>query len=338
MHARLHSRGARLAARLALAALTAGAAALPQAAAAADSASFPDRPVTMVVPFPPGAATDIIARTVAQKLSDKWGQSVVVENRAGATGSIGSTYVARSAPDGHTLLVAPTSSHTMGPNLSSRLPWDPVSSFAPVTLLAWAPNVLEVNPSVPAKSVQELIALLKKNPGKYTFASSGTGSSIHLAGEMFKEQAGVDMVHVPYKGAAPAVADLLGGQVDIMFDTVALSLPHLKAGKLRPLAVTTTRRSSSLPDVPTMREAGLPGYEMAAWIGLLAPAGTPEAVVARIQADVGAVLKMPDVKEKLQAQGTDISGMPGSEFAVLIKDELGRYGQVMKQAGIQPGD
>lgn len=191
---------------------------------------------------------------------------------------------------------------------------------------------------MPAKSVQELIALLKKNPGKYTFASSGTGSSIHLAGEMFKEQAGVDMVHVPYKGAAPAVADLLGGQVDIMFDTVALSLPHLKAGKLRPLAVTTTRRSSSLPDVPTMREAGLPGYEMAAWIGLLAPAGTPEAVVARIQADVGAVLKMPDVKEKLQAQGTDISGMPGSEFAVLIKDELGRYGQVMKQAGIQPGD
>ncbi|ARP96566.1 Bug family tripartite tricarboxylate transporter substrate binding protein [Bordetella genomosp. 13] len=328
------------AARLAFAALVAaGTAAVPLAAGAADAAAtFPQKPVTMVVPFPPGAATDIIARTVAQKLGEKWGQSVVVENRAGATGAIGSNYVARSEPDGHTLLVATTSSHTMGPNLSTKLPWDPVKSFAPVTLLAWAPNVLEVNPSVPATSMQELIALLKKNPGKYTFASSGTGSSIHLAGEMFKVQAGVDMVHVPYKGAAPAVADLLGGQVDIMFDTVALSLPHLKAGKLRPLAVTTTRRSSSLPDVPTMREAGLPDYEMAAWIGLLAPADTPPAVVQKIQADVGAVLQMPDVQAKLQGQGTDISGMSSAEFGALIKDELGRYGAIMKQAGIRPGD
>ena len=323
------------AARMMLAALIAAA---PLASHAADAAAFPQKPVTMVVPFPPGAATDIIARTVAQKLGEKWGQSVVVENRAGATGAIGSAYVARSAPDGHTLLVATTSSHTMGPNLSSKLPWDPVKSFEPVTLLAWAPNVLEVNPSVPAKSVKELIDLLKANPGKYTFASSGTGSSIHLAGELFKQQAGVDMVHVPYKGAAPAVADLLGGQVDIMFDTVALSLPHLKAGKLRPLAVTTTRRSSSLPDVPTMREAGLPDYEMAAWIGLLAPADTPPAIVRQIQSDVSGVLQMPDVLQKLQAQGTDVSGMPSAEFGALIKDELGRYGTIMKQAGIRPGD
>src|SRR5690606_30225481 len=184
-----------------------------------------------------------------------------------ATGSIGAGYVARSAPDGYTLLVATSSSHVMGPNMVKERAWDPVKDFAPITLLTWAPNVLEVNPSVPAKTVPELIELLKKNPGKYTFASSGTGSSIHLAGEMFKKQAGVEMVHVPYKGASPAVMDLLGGQVDIMFDTVALSLPHIKAGKLRPLAVTTPNRSTALPEIPTMQEAGLPEYEMSAWIG-----------------------------------------------------------------------
>jgi len=313
------------------AAMLAGSAALAQPA-------FPEKPVTLVVPFPPGAATDIIARTVADRLSAKWKQTVLVENRAGATGSIGSNYVARSTPDGYTLLVATTSSHTMGPNLFKKKQWDPVKDFAPVTLLAWAPNVLEVNPSVPARTVPELIELLKKNPGKYTFASSGTGSSIHLAGEMFKSLAGVDIVHVPYKGAAPAVADLLGGQVDIMFDTVALSLPHIKAGKLRPLAVTTRQRSSSLPDVPTMQEAGLPGYEMAAWIGLLAPAGTPPQVVDKINRDTREVLAMPEVKERLFSVGTDVATTSGAEFGQLIQQELPKYGQIMRDAGIQPGD
>jgi len=309
--------------------------ALPATAA---RAGFPEKPVTLVVPFPPGAATDIIARTVAERLGAKWKTSVVVENRAGATGSIGSNYVARSAPDGYTLLVATTSSHTMGPNLFRKRLWDPVKDFAPVTLLAWAPNVLEVNPSVPAKTVPELIALLKQNPGKYTFASSGTGSSIHLAGEMFKTLAGVDIVHVPYKGAAPAVADLLGGQVDMMFDTVALSLPHIQAGKLRPLAVTTRQRSSSLPDVPTMEEAGLPGYEMAAWIGLLAPAGTPADVVAQINRDTREALALPEVKQRLFSVGTDVAPMEAAEFGRLIEQELPKYGKIMRDAGIRPGD
>jgi len=306
---------------------------------AAMAQSFPAKPVTLVVPFPPGAATDAIARTVAQELAAKWGQPVVVENRAGATGSIGSNFVARSAPDGHTMLVATSSSHTMGPNLFKKLPWDPVADFAPVSLLAWAPNVLEVNPDkVSAKTVPELIELLKANPGKYTFASSGTGSSIHLAGEMFKSLAGVDMVHVPYRGAAPAVADLLGGQVDIMFDTVALSLPHIKAGKLRPLAVTTTRRSSALPDIPTMQEAGLPGYEMAAWIGLLAPAGVPADVLAKISADVRAALNAPAVKERILGAGADVAATTPEAFGALIKEELPKYAALMRQAGIQPGD
>lgn len=312
---------------------------LSAASLAAAAQAFPAKPVTLVVPFPPGAATDSIARTLAQELAAKWDQPVVVENRAGATGSIGSNAVARSAPDGHTMLVATSSSHTMGPNLFKSLPWDPVKDFAPISLLAWAPNVLEVNPDkVSAKSVPELIELLKANPGKYTFASSGTGSSIHLAGEMFKSLAGVDMVHVPYRGAAPAVADLLGGQVDIMFDTVALSLPHIKAGKLRPLAVTTAHRSSALPDVPTMQEAGVPNYEMAAWIGLLAPAGVPADVLDKISKDVRAALNAPAVKERILAAGADVAATSPEEFGALIKEELPKYGALMRQAGIQPGD
>ncbi|MDS1138890.1 tripartite tricarboxylate transporter substrate binding protein [Pusillimonas sp. SM2304] len=300
--------------------------------------SFPDKPVSLIVPFPPGAATDTIARTLADKLTEKWGQPVVVENRAGATGSIGSNYVARSKPDGYTMLVGTTSSHTMGPNLFKNKTWDPIKDFTPITLLAWAPNVLEVNPSVPAKSVPELIALLKKDPGKYTYASSGTGSSIHLAGELFQSLAGVEMTHIPYKGASPAVMDLLGGQVDIMFDTVALSLPHIKAGKLRALAVTTTQRSSSLPDIPTMQQAGLKDYEMAAWIGLLAPAGTPEDVIAKIETDVQAILQTPDVKKRLFDLGTDVSGMSSAEFSELVAKELPRYGEIMRKAGIEPGN
>lgn len=299
---------------------------------------FPDKPVSLIVPFPPGAATDTIARTLADKLTEKWGQPVVVENRAGATGSIGSNYVARSKPDGYTMLVGTTSSHTMGPNLFKSKTWDPIKDFTPITLLAWAPNVLEVHPSLPAKTVPELIALLKKDPGKYTYASSGTGSSIHLAGELFQSLAGVEMTHIPYKGASPAVMDLLGGQVDIMFDTVALSLPHIKAGKLRALAVTTTQRSSSLPDIPTMQQAGLKDYEMAAWIGLLAPAGTPADVIAKIETDVQAILQTADVKKRLFDLGTDVSGMSSAEFSALVEKELPRYGEIMQKAGIEPGN
>ncbi len=302
---------------------------------AAGAQDFPTRPVTLVVPFPPGAATDMVARSLADRLAAKWKQSVVVENRAGATGSIGAGYVARSAPDGYTLLVATSSSHVMGPNMVKQRQWDPIKDFAPITLLTWAPNVLEVNPSIPAKTVPELIALLKKEPGKYTFASSGTGSSIHLAGEMFKKQAGVEMVHVPYKGASPAVMDLLGGQVDIMFDTVALSLPHIKAGKLRPLAVTTLDRSSALPDIPTMRQAGLPDYDMSAWIGLLAPAGTPADVLEKIGRDAREVVSAPDMKERYSAAGMESAPSSSEDFGSRIRKELDGYGQLIREAGIQ---
>lgn len=301
----------------------------------AGAQGFPTRPVTMVVPFPPGAATDMVARTVAEQLSAKWKQPVVVENRAGATGSVGAGYVARSAPDGYTLLMATSSSHVMGPNMVKERAWDPVKDFAPITLLTWAPNVLEVNPSVPAKTVPELIALLKKEPGKYTFASSGTGSSIHLAGEMFKKQAGVEMVHVPYKGASPAVMDLLGGQVDIMFDTVALSLPHIKAGKLRPLAVTTLERSSALPEIPTMRQAGLPEYDMSAWIGLLAPAGTPDDVLEKIGRDAREIVSAPDMKERYTAAGMESAPSSSQDFGARISKELDGYGKLIREAGIQ---
>ncbi len=302
---------------------------------AAGAQSFPTRPVTLVVPFPPGAATDMVARSLADQLAAKWKQSVVVENRAGATGSIGASYVARSAPDGYTLLVATSSSHVMGPNMVKQRQWDPVKDFAPITLLTWAPNVLEVHPSIPAKTVPELIALLKKEPGKYTFASSGTGSSIHLAGEMFKKQAGVEMVHVPYKGASPAVMDLLGGQVDIMFDTVALSLPHIKAGKLRPLAVTTLERSSALPDIPTMRQAGLPDYDMSAWIGLLAPAGTPPEVLDKIGRDAREIISAPDMKKRFSAAGMESAPSSSEDFGARIRKELDGYGQLIRDAGIQ---
>jgi tripartite-type tricarboxylate transporter receptor subunit TctC len=312
----------------------AGALAMTTGASAQD---YPDKSIKMVVPFPAGAATDAIARLVAQKLTAKWNVPVVVENRAGATGSIGSNYVAKSPPDGYTLLVATSSSHTMGPYLVQHKTWDPVKDFEPVGLLAWAPNVLVVNPKLQVHTVKELIALLKKSPGKYTFASSGTGSSIQLAGELFKTQAGVSMVHVPYKGAAPAISDLVGGQVDMMFDTVAQSLPFIQSGRLTALAVTPVKRSSSLPQVPTMQEAGVKDYEMAAWIGLLAPAGTPQAVVEKLSDALREVLDMPDVREQMAERGLDQPGETRQEFGELIAKELPKYADIMQKAGLKPG-
>ncbi|WP_454691658.1 Bug family tripartite tricarboxylate transporter substrate binding protein [Achromobacter aloeverae] len=316
-------------------ALFSGMAALATAAPAS-AGTYPDRPVTLVVPFPAGAATDILARMMAQKLSIRWHQPVIVENRAGATGSIAAGYVARAPADGYTLLVATSSSHTMGPYMIKTKTWDPVASFAPITILTWAPNVLEVNPSIPAKTVPELIKLLKEHPGKYTFASSGLGSSIQLAGELFKKMAHVQMMHVPYKGAAPALADLLGGQVDMMFDTVAQSLPSIKAGKVRALAVTTKQRSSALPNIPTMAEAGLPGYDMSAWIGLLAPAGTPAKVITRIGDDARELLSEPEVKQRLSELGMEAAPTQAAEFGAIIKKELVQYGELMRGAGIEP--
>jgi len=303
-------------------------------AAAADD--FPSKAMKIVVPFPPGAATDILARKVAQKFSESFKQPVVVENRAGATGTIGSASVAKSPADGYTLLFATTSTHGISPNLYKNMPYDPVKDFEPISLVGWSPNVLVVHPSVPANSVKELVALAKANPQKYSFSSSGSGSSIHLAGEMFKSMAGVDMLHVPYKGATPAVTDLLGGQVQLMFDTVASSLPHIKAGKLRPLAVTTTKRSVALPSVPTMAEAGLPGYEMAGWLGLLAPKGTPKEIVDKLHGEVVKIVNMPDVVDSMTAQGIDLWGSTPREFLTVISKDVPMYAKLMKSAGMQP--
>lgn len=310
------------------------AAALLCATTAFAQAPYPSQRVTIVVPFPPGAATDTLARTVAKKLSENWNQTVVVENKAGATGGIGAQYVARSAPDGYTLLMATSSSHTMGPQMKKKPMFDSIKDFKPVSLVAWSPNVLVVHPKVPADSVAKLIALAKAEPGKLNYASSGSGSSIHLAGALFEKLAGVQMKHVPYRGAGPALADLLGGQVDLMFDTVAQSLPHIKAGKLKALGVTTTARSSSLPDVPTIAEAGLPGYEMSAWIGLIAPAGTPDAVVQKVQAEVARIVKAQDVIAALQPLGLELVGGTPQDFSDLIRKEMPAYAKIFREAGI----
>jgi tripartite-type tricarboxylate transporter receptor subunit TctC len=313
---------------------TLAATALFCATAALAQTPYPSQRITLVVPFPPGAATDILARTVAKKMSEAWSQPVIVENKAGATGGIGAQFVAKSAPDGYTLLVATSSSHTMGPQMMKKPMFDSVKDFRPVSLIAWSPNVLVVNPKVPAESVRKLIDLAKAQPGNLNYASSGSGSSIHLAAALFEKMADVQMKHVPYRGAGPALADLLGGQVDLMFDTVAQSLPHIKAGKLKALGVTTTRRSTSLPDVPTIAEAGLPGYEMSAWIGLIAPAGTPDAIVQKLQAEMVRIVKAPDVVEALRPQGLELVGTSSEEFSALIRKEMPAYARIFRDAGI----
>ncbi len=304
-------------------------------ALSASAQSYPSKPIKIIVPFPAGAATDTLARSVGQKLAEAYGQPVVVENKAGATGTIGSQMVATSPADGYTLLMATTSTHGIAPNLYKNSPYDAVKDFEPVSLIGWTPNVLVVNPAVKANSVKELIALAKSQPGKMTFASSGSGSSIHLAGELFKSMTGVDMLHVPYKGAAPALTDLMGGQVDIMFDTVAQSLPQIKAGKLKALAVTTSRRSSALPDVPTLSEAGVPGYEMAGWIGLLAPKGTPKEVIEKLHAEIVKIVNAADLRARMTAAGVELMGSTPQEFGRVISSELPKYAKVMKDAGMQ---
>ena len=296
-------------------------------------APYPTKPIRIVVPFPAGGTTDILARAVAQKLTETMGQTVVVDNRPGAGGNIGAELVAKSPPDGYTLLMGTVGTHAINASLYAKMPYDHVKDFAPVILVAGVPNVLVVNPSVPANNVQELIAYIKANPGKVNFASSGSGTSIHLAGELFKTMAGVSMTHVPYKGSAPAVTDLLGGQVQLMFDNLPSALPHIKAGKLRALAVTSTQRASALPDVPTVAEAGLPGFDATSWFGLLAPAGTPKDVVAKLNAEVAKWLASPEAREKLASQGAIAAGQSPEDFTRHIAAETAKWQKVVKESG-----
>jgi len=302
--------------------------------AAHAQAPYPNHPVRIVVPFPAGGTTDILAREVAQRLTQTLGQSFVVDNRPGAGGNIGADIVAKAAPDGYTLLMGTVGTHAINASLYSKMPYDHVKDFVPVILVAGVPNVLEINPSLPVNSVQELIAYAKANPGKLNFASSGSGTSIHMSGELFKALAGVQMTHVPYKGSAPALADLAGGQVQLMFDNLPSSLALIKAGKLKPLAVTSLVRSSALPDVPTVAEAGVPGFEASSWFGLLAPAGTPKEIVAKINAEVAKWLATPEAKEKLAGQGAIASsGLTPEDFARHIAAETTKWAKVVKDSG-----
>ena len=313
---------------------TAAAAALSLAPLAAQAqAAFPAKPITIIVPFSAGGTTDILARVVGQYMARDLGQTVVVDNRAGAGGNIGGQAAARAPADGYTLFMGTVGTHAINQSLYKKMPFDPIKDFAPLSRVAMVPNLLVANPSQPFKSVKEMIAYAKANPGKVNFGSAGNGSSIHLSGELFKQMTGVDMQHVPYKGSAPAVSDLIGGQISVMFDNMPSAIPHVKAGKLRALAVTTAKRSPALPDVPTIAEAGVPGYEATSWFGLLAPAGTPAPVVAKLNASILKALADPEVKKKLAEQGAEPHGEKPEQFAAFIESETLKWGKVVKESG-----
>ncbi len=293
---------------------------------------YPGKPIRIVVPFAPGGGADIIARILGQKMTDSWGQQVVVDNRAGASGNIGAEIVAKAAPDGHTLLMA-SSALAINPSVYRSVPYDPIKDFAPITQPALLPNILVVHPSVPAKTVRDLIALAKSRPGQLAYASAGAGTGTHLAAEMFKLQAGVDMVHVPYKGGGAVISDLLGGQVALTFATLPSVMPYVKAGRLHALAMTTTKRWPGLPAVPTIAESGFQGFEISTWIGLLAPAGTPKDVVGKLHGEVTRILKLPDVRERFDSLGMEPVGDTPEQFAAYIRSELAKYAKVVKQSG-----
>jgi len=318
--------------RLPVAVLAALAALLPALAAAQ---GYPSRPVHIVNPFTAGGPVDLLARAVGQKLNEAWGQPVVVDTRAGAAGNIGIEYAARQPADGYTLLVLPVGNAVVNPHLYAKLPYDTFRDFAPVTLLATVENALVVNPSVPAKSVPELVALAKANPGKLTFASPGVGSQAHVAGEMLKSMAEVDIVHVPYKGMAPAMNDLLGGQVSFMFLSMSSALKQVETGKLRALGVASLKRAAAAPALPTIAEQGFPGFEAVSWYALMAPAGTPADLVDKIAAASARALRDPAVRERLVGVGAEPVGNSPAELAAMLKREYARWGELIRKAGIR---
>lgn len=296
---------------------------------------YPSKPIKMIVAFNAGGATDIIARIVGQKLSESLGQSVVVDNRPGATGIIGSEMVAKSAPDGYTLLMVTAGTHAINSSLFKDLPYDPVKDFVHINFTATAPNVLIVNNSVPVNNVKALIKLAKEKPGQLTFGSAGSGSTLHLSGELFKSMASVDITHVPYKGSAPAMTDLLGERLTMMFDSISSAVPRIKAGKVRPLAVTSGKRSAAMPDVPTIAEAGVPDYEATAWFGVVAAANTPKEIVAKLNAEINKALTSADVKEKLFSLGTEPVGGTPEQFTAHVKSEVAKWRKVVKDSGVK---
>lgn len=313
-----------------------GALALAAGAQAQQGApAYPSKPITIVVPASPGGAIDIAARLIGTKLAAAWGQPVAIENKGGAAGMLGSDFVAKAAPDGHTLALV-ASSHAINPSMYRKLPFDTVRGFEPVAQTHVVPLVLVVNKELPAKSVAELVGYLKGHPGQASYASSGNGGAPHMSAELFRTMAGVDIAHVPYKGSTAAHPDLIAGRTALMFDTVAAVAPQVKGNKLRALAVTTTRRSSVFPEVPTMAEAGVKGYDTSTWGGLLAPAGTPREVVAKLNAEVNKALASPEVREKLLAAGIEPAGGTPAQFGAFIQSEMQRWAEVAQRAGIQP--
>ncbi len=296
---------------------------------------YPEKAVRIVVPFAAGGGTDIIARIIAQKLADDWGRNVVVDNRPGGGTVIGSELVARSTPDGYTLLLT-ANPHSSNPALLAKLPYDTARDFSAVTMTASAPLLLVVHPTVPARTVQELIAYAKARPNPPTYASSGNGGPQHLAGELFKYMTGVAILHVPYKGGAPALTDLLGGQVQLSFASLLTSLPHIRAGRLRALGLTSSQRLETNPEIPTVAEAGVPGFEYLTWYGVFAPGGTSRLLVAKIQQDMARVLTSPEVKERLARDGVQAVGNKPGEFAAFIKQEIEKVTKLIRMAGIKP--
>jgi tripartite-type tricarboxylate transporter receptor subunit TctC len=299
----------------------------------AQSPSYPSKPIRFVVPYPAGGPLDTVARLLGQRVSESTRQPVIVDNKPGAGGNIGADAVAKAAPDGYTILMGAVATHAINPTLYAGIPYDPAKDFIPVTQIASTPNVLVVNPAVPAASVREFIAYAKANPGKLNFGSGSTGSAGHLAGELFKTMAGIEMTHVPYKGAAPAMNDLIGGRIQLMFDNLASSLAQVRAGKVRALAVTTAKRSALAPELPTIAESGLPGFDINTWFGIFLPAGTPPAIVERLHAEFTEALAAPDIREKMLDLGAEPVGSTPADFAAYIRSESGKYARLIKASG-----
>ena len=312
------------------------AALLALAHAVALAQGYPNKAIKIIVPFPPGGGTDIGTRIIAQKLSEAWGQPVLVENRGGAAGIVGTEATAKSAPDGYTIMMGNIGTHAINVSLYKKLPYDPVKDFAPISHVAGLPLFVLVHPSVKVTSIKELIALAKAQPGKLDYSSSGSGGSMHVAAELFKNMTGTHMVHIPYKGGGPAVADLLAGQVPVSFATVLETLPHVKSGRLRALAVTSANRSLASPSVATVAESGVPEYESISWLALFAPAGTPKDIINKISLEVVRIINLPDVKERLLLQGAEPIGSTPEQLAAVLANDIAKYAKVMKAAGVQP--
>jgi len=306
------------------------------ACGAAVAQTYPSKPIRIIVPFTPGGTTDILARSLGQKLSEAWKQPVIVENRPGAGGSIGAELVAKAPPDGYTLLMGHIGTLAVNPTFYPKLPYDAVKSFAPVALIASVPNVLVVHPSVPANNVMELVALAKSKPGQLTYSTGGNGSAAHLAMEYFKLQTGTDLVHVPYKGAAPAVTDVVAGQVSMTMTGAPALMPHVQAGKLRALGVSSTKRLAAFPQVPTIAEAGVKGFDATQWYGVVAPAGTPADIVKKLNGEIRTIMQSPEMQERLRSEGAIATVSTPEEFGKMIAAEIARWGTVIKTAGMKP--